>query len=61
MSVRKTRMGEASVQTSTPVLDASEAVAMSWPITVDAWTMTGKFNAESRLQRHVVRLVRRER
>jgi len=61
LSVRKTRTGEASAQKTALVLDASQAVAMVWPITVDAWTMTGNFNAESRLQRHVVRIVRRER
>jgi len=34
-------------------------MAAVWPITVDAWSLKGNFNAESRLQRHVVRVIRR--
>ncbi len=42
-------------------LSAGERMAMVWPITVDAFTMTGNFDAESRLQRDVVCLKKRKR
>ncbi len=42
-------------------LTPAERMLMVWPITCDAWSMTGKFDAESRLQRDVVRLIRRKR
>jgi len=36
----------------------AERIAMVWEITCDAWSMTGDFDVESRLQRDVVRLRR---
>ncbi len=39
---------------------ASERLAMVWPLTVDAWTFLEGTLAQSRLQRHIVRLQRRE-
>ena len=38
----------------------AERIAMVWPMTLDAWAFLGDPGAESRLQRHVVRVVRRE-
>ncbi len=35
-------------------LSPSERVALMWQITVDAWSFKENFNAESRLQRHIV-------
>ncbi len=40
-------------------LTPGERMGMVWPITLDAWAFTGKANAESRLQRHIVRVRRR--
>jgi hypothetical protein len=37
-----------------------QRVGMMWPLAVDAWTFLGA-KIESRLPRHVVRVVRRER
>ncbi|QXD13816.1 hypothetical protein GQ464_010060 [Rhodocaloribacter litoris] len=39
---------------------AAERLAMVWPLTVDAWTFLEGTLAQSRLQRHIVRLQRRE-
>lgn len=39
----------------------AERVAMMWQLAVDAWTFTGTFDPESRLQRHLVELRRRGR
>jgi len=36
----------------------AERIAMVWEITRDAWSMTGEFDAESRLRRDVVHLRR---
>ncbi len=40
---------------------ASERMGMMWQLTLDAWAFMGEDHAESRLQRHVVRLIRRKR
>jgi hypothetical protein len=42
--------------------DASPAdrVAMLWPLTVDVWAFMGYDIAESRLSRHIVRVLRRK-
>jgi len=41
-------------------MSAGQRIGMVWPITVDAFVMKGEFDAESRLQRHVIRVVRRK-
>lgn len=40
------------------VLDPVEAWAMMWPLACDAWAMRGEPVDESRLLRHVVRVIR---
>ncbi len=40
-------------------LTPGERMGLVYQITVDAWSMTKDFDAESRLRRDVVRLVRR--
>jgi hypothetical protein len=40
---------------------AAERLAMVWPLTLDAWAFKGAPIGESRLPRHVVRVVRRGR
>lgn len=37
----------------------AERLAMVWPLTVDAWAFLDQARAQSRLQRHIVRLQRR--
>jgi hypothetical protein len=39
---------------------AAERIAMVWPLTVEAYSLSGKYDVEQRLQRHIVRLVRRK-
>ena len=38
----------------------AERIGMMWQLTLDAWAFKGEASAESRLSRHVVRIVRRE-
>jgi hypothetical protein len=39
---------------------AAERLAMVWPLTAEAFSLSGKYDVEQRLQRHIVRLVRRK-
>jgi hypothetical protein len=39
---------------------AAERLDMMWQLTIDAWVFKGESVAESRLPRHVVRIVRGE-
>jgi hypothetical protein len=39
---------------------AAERLDMMWQLTIDAWVFKGESVAQSRLPRHVVRIVRRE-
>lgn len=38
----------------------AERMAMLWPLTVDVWAFMGYDIAESRLSRHIVRVLRRK-
>ena len=38
---------------------AAERIAMMWPLALDAWAFKGEPVRESRLPRHVIRVVRR--
>ena len=40
---------------------AEERLGMMWQLTLDAWAFMGESDAESRLPRHVTRVVRRKR
>ena len=40
---------------------AAQRIAMMWQLALDAWAFKGAPDAESRLPRHAVRLLRRER
>lgn len=37
-----------------------ERIALVWPLTVEAVSLSKKYDAKRRLQRHVTRLIRRE-
>lgn len=37
-----------------------ERIGLVWPLTQEAASLSGKYDVERRLQRHVTRLVRRE-
>lgn len=38
----------------------AERIEMVWPLTLDAWSLKEPMSAESRLQRHIVRVLRRK-
>ena len=38
----------------------AERLLMMWPLTVQAWAFKGEDVSESRLQRHVVRVIKRK-
>lgn len=38
----------------------AERIEMVWPLTLDAWSFKEPMSAESRLQRHIVRVLRRK-
>jgi hypothetical protein len=38
----------------------AERIEMVWPLTLDAWSFKEPMSAESRLQRHIVRILRRK-
>lgn len=58
--VRKTTLAQQEedpdLRNTTPV----ERLGMMWQLTLDAWAFTGEPVAESRLPRHIVRVLRRE-
>ena len=47
---------ESDLRDTTP----AERIGMVWPLTVDAWAFMGEDITESRLPRHIVRVVRRK-
>ena len=56
--IRKTaKQGKQMDLDSTTV---AERLDMMWQLTIDAWAFKGEAIAQSRLPRHVVRIVRRE-
>ena len=58
IQVRKTSLKEESddLKNTTP----AERLGMMWQLTLDAWAFKGEPVAEPRLQRHIVRVFRRE-
>ena len=48
---------EGDLRDTTP----AERLGMMWQLALDAWTFVEQFDAQSRLPRHVVRVVRRGR
>ena len=38
----------------------AERIALVWPMTREIASLSGKFDVEQRLQRHITRLIRRE-
>ena len=58
IQVRKTSLKEETddLKNTTP----AERLAMMWQLALDAWAFKGEPLAESRLQRHIIRVYRRE-
>ena len=57
--VRKTTLQEQGEDRDLEDTTAAERLGMMWQLTLDAWAFTGDAVAESRLQRHIVRVLRR--
>ena len=57
--VRKRRLEDPEPRES--VGTPEECIAMMWELTCNAWAFMGHADAEPRLQRHLVRVVRRGR
>ena len=64
-TVRKTRLCDQGCENDLVSTTPEERIAMMWQLALDAWAMLGDTNqgagGESRLQRHVVRVVRGKR
>lgn len=60
MSVRIGKVGEDTMARELRALSPAERLGIMWQLTIDAWAFKGDPIAESRLQRHVVRLLRGE-
>ncbi|WP_456426293.1 hypothetical protein [Rhodocaloribacter sp.] len=58
--LRVRRLGEEDRANDLEQTSPAERLAMVWPLTVTAWTFKERGFAQSRLQRHIVRLRRRE-
>lgn len=62
LRIRKVRLRDSGGHADVADLSMSERLEMMWQLAQDAWAFKGETeHAESRLQRHVVRVFRRER
>ncbi len=60
VTVRKTTLSEEGADNALAHLTPEQRIGLIEQLTIDAWAMQGVNIAEQRLQRHVVRLERRE-
>jgi len=58
-AVRKTTLSQQDEDPELANTTAAERLGMMWQLTLDAWAFTGDPVAESRLPRHLVRVLRR--
>jgi hypothetical protein len=61
IKTRKSRVEDQGKEGDMVQTTPEERLAMVWPLTLSAWSFKGDPFAESRLQRHIVHLQRRER
>jgi hypothetical protein len=59
--VRKSTLKEQGNDSDLSHLTSAERMGMVWPLTIAAWAMKGEDIASQRLQRHVERVIRRQR
>ena len=52
------RLSDAELDLDPEPVSPEQALEMIWPLTLDAWAFMKGTDAESRLQRHVVRVIR---
>jgi len=60
-TVRVRKLSEQGTEPDLKDTTPEERIAMMWQLALDAWDFLGESVVESRLPRHVVRVVRRER
>jgi hypothetical protein len=62
--IRKQQLSQQGEETDLRQYSPAELLSMMWELTLDAWAFkeaaTGEKNAESRLPRHIVRVLRPE-
>ena len=57
-TIRVTKLSEQGQEKDLRETTAEERIGMMWQLALDAWAFKGEPVAESRLPRHVVRVVR---
>ena len=57
-TIRVTRLKEQGQESDLQSTTAAERLAMMWQLALDAWAFKGNSVAESRLSRHIVRVLR---
>ena len=57
-TIRITRLIDQGKETDLQSTTAEERIAMMWQLALDAWAFKGEPIAESRLPRHIVRVLR---
>jgi len=60
-TIGKAKLSDQGTERDLGRTTAAERIGMMWQLALDAWAFKGDPDAESRLPRHVVRVVRRER
>lgn len=59
-TVRVRKLSDQGKETDLYTTTPSQRLSMMWQLALDAWAFRGESVAESRLPRHVIRLLRRE-
>ena len=59
--VHKTTLREGSTSPDVPRPTPEECIGMMWELAMNAWAFMGHEHVEPRLQRHVLRVGRRQR
>jgi hypothetical protein len=58
-TIRRSTLKEQGQETDLVGTTVAERIAMMWPLALDAWAFMGEPVVESRLPRHIVRILRR--
>jgi len=61
LPVRVTRLRDQGTERDLEGTTPAERIGMMWQLALDAWAFMGEADAQSRLPRHVVRVIRGRR
>ena len=61
VTIRRRDLRDWSAETDALALSPAERLSMMWQLALDAYAFVPNFDAQSRLPRHFVRVLRRER